>query len=201
MVRGPQKMFMSIWCANTQMHKYTSTQIHKYTNTQIQRHIPFCSHSAMSVRALTHSSSFLEYQKKQVWVVTTIIKLVWEVQKSSFSPNGIVCVVAHRVFLLVIWAGRYDRGISNVTGHNRCCELQSSCTLHCLYCDVLCSSSSLWVRVTNVVPSIRLNLVCPKCPKCPCNSPKFVASHGDTAIVYYCSISKQVLMALANVHI
>ena len=87
---------------NTQIHKYTNIQIHKYTNTQIQRHIPFCSHSAMSVRALTHSSSFLEYQKKQVWVVTTIIKLIWEVQKSSFSPKEIVCVVAHRVFLLVI---------------------------------------------------------------------------------------------------
>ena len=46
--------------------------------------------------------NFLEYQKKQVWVVTTIIKLIWEVQKSSFSPKEIVCVVAHRVFLLVI---------------------------------------------------------------------------------------------------
>ena len=29
--RTSKKMFMSIWCANTQMHKYTNIQIHKYS--------------------------------------------------------------------------------------------------------------------------------------------------------------------------
>ena len=38
----------------------------------------------------------------EVRVVTTIIKLMWEVQKNSFSPDEIICVVAHRVFLMVI---------------------------------------------------------------------------------------------------
>ena len=156
--RKSKIMFISIWCANTQIHKYKNIQIHKYTITQIQRHIPFCSHSAMSVRALTHSSSFLEYQKKQVWVVTTIIKLIWEVQKSSFSPNEIVCVVAHRVFLLVIWAGRYDRVISNVkqdiTGVASCDHFSAKllpCIAYVVVCNVqakLCAwGSQTWFHL------------------------------------------------------
>ena len=54
-------------------HTDASTRIHKYKDT----HIPFCCHCAMSVGI------------SEVRVVTTIIKLVWEVQKSSFSPNEI----------------------------------------------------------------------------------------------------------------